>query len=394
LSLFLAAIQSVRTRYGPRKYGYKPFVTVLIPALNEDKVILRTISHLLRSDYKNMEVLVVDDGSSDRTLELVRERAKRSKRLRVVHQENHGKAAASNFGIKHAKGEIIITADADTLFTPQTVGRFVRHFYDPRVGGVAGNVKVGNVRNPVTLWQALDYIIGIHIERTAQALLHTIVVVPGSCGAWRKQALIDAGGYSRRTLSEDCDVTLSVQKRGYRILQDSTAIAYTEAPTTIRALSRQRFRWLFGNIQSFFKHRDILFRPKYGLLGFLTLPNLIISILMPILFMPLLVLVGISNMMHGNWEVIVLFLVATLCIQFGVALCSILMARERLIYVFAVPLTRLIYGPLRTYLLYRSVIVAAKGASVGWNKLSRTGSLAYIPSATRPRRKVLQLARH
>jgi biofilm PGA synthesis N-glycosyltransferase PgaC len=190
------------------------------------------------------------------------------------------------------------------------------------------------------------------------------------------------GGYSHSTLSEDCDITLAVHKAGYRVIQDNTAITYTEAPSNITGLSKQRFRWIFGNIQSFWKHRDMLFNGRYGWIGFFVLPNAILSILLPLIFGPILFVVALGNILDGNGEIVLLFFALTITIQFIFALTAIILARERLSHILALPLTRLIYFPLRSYLLYRSVGTAFKGAYVGWNKLSRTGSVKSLPEPT------------
>src|SRR5690606_23444647 len=149
-----------------------------------------------------------NDGSKDNTLAVAKRLARRYKRVKVLTQPNRGKSAALNNGLRHAKDEVVISVDADTLFEPQTIGRLVRHFADPKVGAVAGTVRGGNARNGLARWQALEYITSIAVERAAQAYLGAIMVVPGACGAWRRSALQAVGGFSDRTLAEDCDVAL------------------------------------------------------------------------------------------------------------------------------------------------------------------------------------------
>lgn len=372
-NIALAWVQQRRTRRVPLlALRFQPTVSVIVPAYNEESVLEASVLSILRSGYRKLGVVIVDDGSRDDTLGVAYRLAAAHDRVTVISQSNSGKAAALNNGIRHSSGEIIICIDADTLFQPDTVWRLARHFANPRVGGVAGYVRVGNIRNPLTYWQALEYITSITLERGAQALLDAITVVPGACGAWRREALLRAGGFSHGTLAEDCDVALSVQQLGYTIAQDSTAISHTECPLTLGDLAKQRFRWTFGNIQSFWKHRHMFFSKKQGWLGMAVLPSAALSILLPLIFWPLLVGLTVANILAGRWWLILIYLGLIMILQFVVALIGLLLARESLRYLAAVPMTRLVYGPLKTYILYRSLLTALRGVTVGWNKLDRT----------------------
>lgn len=376
INIVLASIQIRRAKlYKRRPAGYNPFVSVIIPAYNEEKVIAATVRSILRSHYRKLEVIIVDDGSKDDTCEIALQLAGRSKRVRVFSTANHGKSTAINHGLSKAKGSIVVSIDADTVFTASTLGKLVRHFADPKVGAVSGSVKVGNVINSLTLWQSLDYIIGIHVERNAQAFLDAIMIVPGACGAWRKSAITELGGYTGQTLAEDFDLTLTMQQAGYTVLQDNEAISYTESPLDVTSLMRQRFRWIFGNIQTFWKHRSMLLRRRYGWLGMYVLPTAIFNLIVPILFIPVVFVVEVENLLAGNYLVIALFFCATITLQLITATAGVLLARESLTHLLAIPLTRFVYSPLRSFLLYRSLLRAAKGSHVGWNKLQRSGTV-------------------
>lgn len=379
INIILASLQIRRAgrSYKRRATGYKPLVSVIIPAYNEEKVIAGTIRSILCSNYRALEVVVVDDGSKDATLKVAWQAAKRSRRVRVFSIGGSGKSAAINHGICRAKGEIIVSIDADTMFTPVALGKLVRHFANPAVGAVSGSVKVGNVTNALTRWQSLDYIIGIHIERGAQAFLNAVMIVPGACGAWRKTALLEIGGYSGQTLAEDFDMTLTMHRAGYKVLQDNEAVAYTESPLDLPSLVKQRFRWIFGNTQTFWKHRSMLFRRDYGWLGMYVLPTAIFNLIVPILFVPVVLLVEVENVMAGNYMIILIFFCATILLQLITATAGIILAHEKLTHLLAVPVTRFIYSPIRSFLLYRSVLRAAKGSHVGWNKLQRSGTVQY-----------------
>ena len=203
--------------------------------------------------------------------------------MRLITQPNRGKPAALNHGLAAATGEIVVTIDADTSVNRDAVTKLVRHFADPRVAAVAGNVKVMNRNNWLTRWQALEYITSQNLEKRAFDLLNCIPVVPGAVGAWRTDLSRSHGGFSRDTVAEDTDLTMTLRRQGWKILYDEDAIGYTEAPETVEALIKQRFRWTFGTIQAVWKHLDTLGRKKYGSLGWIAMPNIFLfQILLPL----------------------------------------------------------------------------------------------------------------
>lgn len=375
VNVVLALYNMRRSRFAKRPKDFEPLVSVVISAYNEEKVLEGTVRSVLQSDYKNLEIVIVNDGSKDGTSKVAKKLARKYRQVRAFTKRNGGKASGLNFGVKHATGEIIVGIDADTVFLPVTIDNLVRHFTDSKVGAVAGNVRVGNTHNLITRWQMLDYIIGIHIERNAQAALGAVLIVPGACGAWRKSAIIKAGGYRHITLAEDFDLTLSLHRLGYKILQDNSAISYTEAPEQLQALSKQRFRWMYGTMQAFWKHRDMLFRHRYRWTGMAIMPLAVFNVLLPIVFIPTLMIINLENILAGNFHTVVIFFFATIGLQFMTALIGLLLAGERLSLLMAVPFTRLVYSPMRTILLYRTILYALRGVSVGWNKLQRTGAV-------------------
>src|SRR5258708_4661927 len=283
----LAFAQWVRSRRRERQRSgeqYEPFVSIIVPAFNEERVIEATIRSLLNSDYDTFEIIVVDDGSQDRTSEVVREHFSEQPLVRLFPEPNAGKAAALNLGMRHAKGDVIVALDADTQFPGNTIRMLARRFVYPQIAAVAGNAKVVNRINIVTRWQALEYITSQNMDRRAFASLNCITVVPGSVGAWRRDLIEICGGFSADTLAEDQDLTLRIRKLGYKIGYEEGAIGWTEAPHSLKMLARQRFRWAYGTLQCLWKHRDVLFRPRYGALGFVALPNVwIFQILFPLI---------------------------------------------------------------------------------------------------------------
>ncbi|MBO0861735.1 MAG: glycosyltransferase, partial [Chloracidobacterium sp.] len=281
----LAIRQRLRARAGQQP-GFHHLVSVIVPAYNEEKVIKQTVECLLASTYPNLEIIVVDDGSSDRTGEVISENLNGEPNVRLLRIPNSGKAEALNYALREAQGEIIIGLDADTLFEKETIGLLVRSFVDPNVGAVAGNVKVGNRVNLITRLQALEYITSQNLDRRAFASINCVTIVPGAVGAWRRKPLERAGGWVSDTLAEDQDLTLKIRRLGYRIAYEENAVAWTEAPDTMRDLAKQRFRWSYGTLQCMWKHRDALFRPKYGALGFIAMPNVWIFQILFSLFTP------------------------------------------------------------------------------------------------------------
>jgi cellulose synthase/poly-beta-1,6-N-acetylglucosamine synthase-like glycosyltransferase/peptidoglycan/xylan/chitin deacetylase (PgdA/CDA1 family) len=381
LNLSFAIIQRTRNHYISPTESYRPFVSIIVPAYNESAVINKTVRSLIESDYKHNEIIIVDDGSTDNTWKVISDLAQSSTNIIPIHQQNGGKSSALNHAISRSKGSIIIGVDADTVFLPQTISNLIRHFKDENVGAVAGVVRVGNIKDILTLWQALEYALSISIERNAHALLSSIMIVPGACGAWRKSAVIEAGGFSHSTLAEDCDLTLKIQELGhYKILQDNRAISYTEAPQKMKSLIKQRFRWTFGNIQALWKHRHMILNEKYSYLGMFVMPYSVISIMTSLLFWPFLTFVAVQNIISGNYMIILIYFGITLALQFIVATIGLLLTRAPLYYLAAVPFARFIYGPIRIYVLYKTLVIALRGSYVGWNKLVRMGTVKYTPN--------------
>ncbi len=365
-----------------------PPVSVVVPAYNEERVIGATLRALCRSQYRNLvEVIVVDDGSTDRTADVVEEIAAVDGRVRLLRQPNSGKAAALNHGFALAKAEIVATGDADTLFTPSTIGHLARHFSldaGDRLGAVAGTVKVGNLRNVLTRWQALEYITQVGVDRGAQDLLHAMTVVPGACAAWRRDAVLSVGGYSAATLAEDCDLALELQRSGYLVTQDSVAECYTEAPESWRALTRQRYRWMYGNLQALRKHRSMLLRPRFGWLGMVALPSAVISILLPVVFLPFVYVMAALMIEQRGPRPLLIYAALFLVVHLLQAVVGILLTRERASHLLMVPLHRVIGEPLRAYLLYKSTLGALRGTGSSWNKLQRTGTVGIVRGVRTP----------
>jgi cellulose synthase/poly-beta-1,6-N-acetylglucosamine synthase-like glycosyltransferase/spore germination protein YaaH/peptidoglycan/xylan/chitin deacetylase (PgdA/CDA1 family) len=385
--------------------SYKPKVAVLIPAYNEEKVIERTVRAALNSNYPNLRVIVIDDGSKDRTLEVARKafaaEAAAGKVL-ILGKPNSGKAEALNYGIEHiGDAELFVGIDADTIIAPDAIARLVPHFINPKVGAIAGNAKVGNRVNLWTRWQALEYITSQNFERRALDVLGAVSVVPGAIGAWRVSAVREAGGYHIDTVAEDADLTMALLRRGYRVEYEDMALAYTEAPTNANALMRQRFRWSFGILQAVFKHRGVVARK--GALGWVALPNIFIfQILLPLVspLIDIMFVVGtiwyyIQKHFHpdstdpADFHKLVLFFFAFLVIDFIASAIAFALERRRpddkedVWLLSQVWLQRFAYRQLFSIVLFKTLKRALEGRKFAWDKLERTAAVNYVPAENR-----------
>jgi len=361
-------------------------ISILIPAYNEAAVIASSVERLLASDYPHLEIIVIDDGSTDGTSGVVSARFRDDARVALITIPNGGKANAINTGLRQARGDVIVALDADTLFQPDTVSKLVRWFADPQVGAVAGNAKVGNRINILTRWQALEYITAQNLERRALAALGCITVVPGAIGAWRRTAIEEFGGFPTNTLAEDQDLTIAIQKAGHKVVFDSEAIAWTEAPATLRSLAKQRFRWSFGTLQCLWKHADVMGNPRHGTLGIVALPQvLIFQVLFPVispLVDLLLVWQGIATYLDylrhrsqfspDNLQQTGLYYVAFILVDLIAGMVAFSFERsENWRLLPWLPFQRFGYRQLMYWVVLKSIAAAVTGPFVGWGKQDR-----------------------
>ena len=388
--LSLAVIQRVRSKRPLPPYH--PTITVVVPAFREEMVIVRTVESLLAQHYEGMEIVVVDDGSPDRTFEVTQEAFAGRADVRVYRKENGGKSSALNYGLRYARGEILVALDADTLFPPGTIAALVAPLADPKVGAVAGNAKVGNRINLVTRWQAIEYITSQNTDRRAFALLNCITVVPGAIGAWRREVVLEAGGFSDQTLAEDQDLTMTLLRRGWHIAYADHAVALTEAPDTLRGLARQRFRWSFGTLQCAWKHRAAFLRPRYGALGLVALPNIwLFQLLLPaispladLLFLWSLITVYLNKVEHGaeyalqSLEQVLFFYTVFVLVDWLASTAALLMEEggaEEKSLTWLVVLQRFAYRQVMYWVVLKSLMAALQGRVIGWGKQERKATV-------------------
>ena len=365
-------------------------VSVLIPAYNEARVIAASMHQILTGTHRKVNIIVIDDGSTDGTSEVVRESFGGDERVRLITTQNGGKARAINLGLAHAEGEIVVVLDADTQFEPQTISRLVRWFADPAIGAVAGNAKVGNRINVLTRWQALEYVTAQNLERRALAALGCITVVPGAVGAWRREAIVKLGGFPSNTLAEDQDLTIMVQRAGYKVLFDQEAIAWTEAPDTMAGLAKQRFRWAFGTLQCLWKHRRVTLNPRYGALGLVAMPQVWMFQIALALVSPLIDLALIYQILrtladylqHGeqfnssNLWITATYYAVFMTVDLTAAMIAFFLEKkEDRSLLWWLVLQRFGYRQIMYYVVVKSVLRALQGRLVGWGKLERKATV-------------------
>ncbi len=387
--------------------SYRPAVAVLIPAYNEEKVVERTVRSVLDSDYRNLRVIVIDDGSNDATLEVTQHAFQKeiaAGRVTVLTKPNSGKADALNYGLEYVTEELFVGIDADTEIAPDAICRLVPHFSNPKVAAMAGNAKVGNRVNLWTRWQALEYITSQNFERRALNTLNAVSVVPGAIGAWRTSAVRAAGGYQPDTVAEDADLTMALLQTGYWVNYEDRALAYTEAPSTANGLMRQRFRWSFGIMQSVWKHRAAV--KQKGALGWVAIPNMVIfQILLPlvspfidIMFVAGTVIYFIDKYRHpesanpADFHKLVVYFALFMVIDFIASTIAFTLERQQpggkreFLLLGHVWLQRFAYRQLFSVVLIKTLKRAIEGRGFAWDKLERAATVKQ-PIAVRRERE-------
>ena len=364
-------------RRRPLSRGVWAPVSVIVPAFNEAANIRATVLSLLGGDHPAVEVIVVDDGSTDGTADIV-ERL-RLPGVRVVRQRNAGKPAALNTGIQCARADLLVLVDGDTVFQSDTIHRLVQPFADPRVGAVSGNAKVANRRRLLGRWQHLEYVIGFNLDRRMYAVLRCMPTIPGAVGAFRRAALRDTGGVPGDTLAEDTDLTMALHRAGWDIAYAERAIAWTEAPATLRQLWRQRYRWGYGTMQAMWKHRAALReRGAGGRLGRLALPYLVVfQVLLPLaapavdvfavyglLFLP-------AYQLAAGW--LLLLLLQALTAGYALRLDG-----ESMRPLWSLPFQQVLYRQIMYLVVVQAAVTAVLGSRLRWHRMARTGAAAAL----------------
>ncbi|MFD9005182.1 glycosyltransferase [Streptomyces sp. NPDC059582] len=390
LMLLLSALHARRTRRRGFRWGPRPVTepaSVLVPAYNEAKCIENTVRSLMRSEHP-IEILVIDDGSSDGTARIVEELELPN--VRVIRQVNAGKPAALNRGLANARHELIVMMDGDTVFEPATVRELVQPFADSRVGAVAGNAKVGNKDTLIGAWQHIEYVMGFNLDRRMYDVLQCMPTIPGAVGAFRRSALERVGGMSDDTLAEDTDITMAIHRDGWRVVYAEKARAWTEAPESVQQLWSQRYRWSYGTMQAIWKHRRALFeRGPSGRFGRVGLPLVSLFMVLAPLLAPLIDMFLVYGLLFGPTQKTIVAWFGVLAVQVVCATYAFALDRERLTPLISLPLQQILYRQLMYVVLLQSWITALTGGRLRWQKLRRKGGVSAPPNEPVPGQRVM-----
>jgi cellulose synthase/poly-beta-1,6-N-acetylglucosamine synthase-like glycosyltransferase len=355
-----------------------PPVSVVVPAYNEEAGLAATVRSLVQTDYPApVEVIIVDDGSADGTPIIGDRLAREFPNVELVRRTNGGKPAALGTGITHARHDILVLVDGDTVFQRDTIGKLVGQLADPAVGAVSGNTKVANRKGLIGRWQHIEYVIGFNLDRRMFDVLECMPTVPGAIGAFRRQALAAVGGLSNDTLAEDTDLTMAICRAGWRVVYEETAIAWTEAPASLRQLWRQRHRWCYGTLQSMWKHkRALLERGRSGRFGRRCLPYLtIFQVVLPV-FAPAVDVFALYGLIFLNPLTVAASWLVFAAAQALAAAYALRLDGERLRTLWVLPLQQIIYRQLMYLVVIQSLVTAILGARLRWHAIRRTGTFA------------------
>jgi len=377
-TLFVAGLAVHRARRERRILGpsapYAPAVSAVVAAYNEERGIAQTLGALLASRYPGeLEVIVMDDGSSDRTVEVVAAVAASDPRVRLLRQVNTGKPRALQAALRAARHGFIVMLDADTQFGPDTVAELVRPLQDPDVGAVSGHIEVANASGLLGRFQALEYISGFNLDRRAYDALDALIVVPGAASAYRAEAITAAGGIQSDTLAEDTDLTLALHRAGYRIRHTPLARAYTEAPATLAGLLRQRKRWAFGTMQCLWKHKTLTLDPAHRWLGMFAIPNVWLFQIGLVALVPLVDGAALVSLLRGDVGRLLVYSALFLAADLALATVACRLEGVPLRRSLLVVPMRILYRPILSLAVISSLVRALRGRWVGWGLQERWG---------------------
>ena len=361
-----------------------PLVSIIVPAYNEEINVISSLNNLLKCDYPNFNIVFIDDGSKDNTWSKVIEVFANHPNIKIFSKPNGGKASALNYGLEKTIADYVVCIDADTKLAACAVSRLMDNFFieqqptEKIIGAVAGIVKVGNEINILTKWQSIEYITSQNFDRKGFAYVNAITVVPGAIGGFRKQALIDAGGFTTDTLAEDCDLTIRIIRAGYIVANEPKAIAYTEAPESVKQFMKQRYRWSFGVMQTFYKHRDLMLNINHKSLGFIAMPDILLFKYIVPFFTPLADILMLIGLFTDNAGQIGLYYIIFTLVDASIAALSFLFDKENPTKLIWLIPQRIIYRWLMMIVLFRSFRRAIKGELQHWGVLKRTGNVKDI----------------
>ena len=361
--------------------SFSPFVSIIVPAYNEAKVLKQSLQSLLNLNYRNYEIIVVNDGSTDNTSEIAesfvgyRQGKLNQIKITLINKENGGKANALNAGIKYSNAEFVLCMDGDSQLSPDSLKRAARHFKDQKIGAVAGNVKVLNRKKFLTDLQALEYIEGLNMARSAQSYIRAVNIIPGPIGLFRKSAIIHAGFYSSDTFAEDADLTLKILAKGWKIYYEPRAISFTEAPASFQQLLKQRYRWTRGIIQSIRKHKKQLINPTINFRNTIILWSMVYEALIwPPMNIAAHLFFIVAALVFGFSSLIIFWWIALALLDFISALYCIAVEKEEARLLPYTIIYRMFFILVIDICKAMSTIEEFLGIRMTWGKLERSGT--------------------
>ena len=358
-----------------------PRVDIIVPMYNEETVIIKTINNFLNIDYEKFRIIIIDDGSTDNSLEIVRANFSGHEKVKILYQQNQGKAIALNSAINFSDSEFVICIDADTIVGPNIMQKILPYFSDKDVAAVSGYIKVGNKNNNITTIQYLEYITNQNCERSVFESINGILIVPGAIGAFRKSVIMSLGGYVSDTLTEDTDITLRIISENYTIRNAPEAIGYTEAPATTKMFFKQRVRWKVGIVQCLMKYSKRLFNHSNKTLLYIIMPYTWFYCVFLPLFTPLVDYVLIYNCLFNRFNIqpLIKCYLLFILIDFIIALFVLLKSKEKRINIVELIYQRFLLRHL-TFLVYFNILWKfLNGDLFKWNKVTRYGNVSLEP---------------
>jgi cellulose synthase/poly-beta-1,6-N-acetylglucosamine synthase-like glycosyltransferase len=360
--------------------SFSPFVSIIVPVFNEGKVLNRSLQSLLNLNYQSYEIIIVNDGSTDNTKEIAESFVgyRRGKfnpiKITLINKENGGKSTALNAGIKYSDADFVLCMDGDSQLSPDSLKLAVRHFKDEKIGAVAGNVKVMNRKKFLTDLQALEYIEGLNLARSAQSYIRAVNIIPGPIGLFRRNAIIQSGYYSSDTFAEDADLTLKILANGWKIYYEPKAVSFTEAPSSFQQLLKQRYRWTRGIIQSIRKHKKLLINPTINLRKTLTLWSMFFEALIwPPMNIAAHLFFIVAALVFGFSTLIIFWWIGLALLDFISALYCVAAEREEARLLPYTVIYRMFFILVIDICKAMSTVEEFLGIRMTWGKLERKG---------------------
>jgi cellulose synthase/poly-beta-1,6-N-acetylglucosamine synthase-like glycosyltransferase len=379
--LILAYLYLNQYTFKPAKEFF-PFVSIIVPVYNEEKVVADSVKSLLDLNYSNYEIIIVNDGSTDKTREVAEQLVGYQEgrysdiKISLIDKPNGGKSKALNAGIRYSKAEFVLCMDGDSQLSPDSLRLAVRHFFNPEIGAVAGNVKVMNRGKFFTDLQALEYIEGLNMARSAQSFVSLVNIIPGPIGLFRKKAVEGAGYYSSDTFAEDADLTLKILAGGWKIYYEPNSVSYTEAPVKLQQLMKQRYRWTRGILQSIRKHKKLMLNPTINFGDTLILWTMFyealiwptMNIAANLFFMIAALVFGFTSLIFFWWAGLALLDLIT-------ALYCVAVEKEEFRLIWYAIIYRMFFILVIDICKAMSTIEEFLGIRMSWGKLERVGTV-------------------